>query len=157
MLFINLVFISSIYSQFAFTPCGGDIFSSNGSISFTIGQIADQVNSSNLFVEIQGVQQPHEISIISSVPDFSDIDLSAWIYPNPTSEMITLKLDNHLSFKLNYILYNVAGEVLGTGEINENETLFSMKDYLPSLYLLIVYGVDQKNTSFSKYFKITKI
>ena len=61
---------------------GGDVFSSTGSSSYTVGQTVYIVNESSSYSISQGVQQP---IVLIVVEEATEIKLSCEVYPNPTN------------------------------------------------------------------------
>jgi hypothetical protein len=72
---------------------GGNATGSNGNLSYTIGQI-DYVSATGSNGSVsQGVQQPLEIFTLGK-DDFPNIMLQATVYPNPTTSVINLRIEN---------------------------------------------------------------
>ena len=91
--FIVLLLINSFnfYSQQNTTASGGDFSGSNGSLSFSVGQI-DYLNIDNASGNInQGVQQPYQI-LDNSVNE-SDYTFEITIGPNPSFDELTIQAD----------------------------------------------------------------
>ena len=82
-LIIILTGITVTFAQSAIVPVGGDAQNNNGSVSYTVGQIAIQTNGNESVSLSEGVQQPYEIMTVG-VNDFPQITLNALVYPNPT-------------------------------------------------------------------------
>ena len=59
-----------LVAQTAFVSVGGDIISEQSSISFSVGQLAYQAVSGTQASINQGVQQPWEIYVVTSVDRF---------------------------------------------------------------------------------------
>lgn len=86
------VLICSLICSYSFTQqsvnsSGGDVVSSQGSVSFSVGQVStNYIENGDALNE--GVQQPYEIFHVLSV-NKSD-ELSWEIFPNPTEGIIYL-------------------------------------------------------------------
>ena len=72
---------------------GGDASGSGGSISYSIGQVDYIQATGSGGTANQGVQQPIEIYVLGN-DEFSNIELSAVIFPNPTSNYVTLSIND---------------------------------------------------------------
>jgi hypothetical protein len=81
-----------IYSQQTTPATGGDATGSGGSSSYTVGQLVYTTNTGSGTV-IQGVQQSIELFTLSN-PELTTVNLSAVIYPNPTSDYVVLKISD---------------------------------------------------------------
>ncbi|WP_372948687.1 T9SS type A sorting domain-containing protein [Mariniphaga sp.] len=157
--------IMTTYAQEAIPAAGGTATGQGGSASFTVGQVVYTVLSGEGNLVIQGVQQPYEISVVTSSEDIplSGIDVQA--YPNPTTDFITLRVDSALNQDLQplaYELLNIGGRVLEKKNISANHTNIQMKHLAPATYFLKVYHVvkatslKQSSSVQSKTFKIIK-
>lgn len=151
-----IFFLASVFSGFILNAqnntvaAGGDAAGSSGSVSFSVGQI-DYTNVSTANGSIsQGVQQPYEILIVSA-EEIKGLALSLKVFPNPTSNIITLSADN-VSEEMNYQVFDVQGKVIFNGIINNAETLFDFTELAQGSYLLKV----SKNHREIQVFKIIK-
>ncbi|MBP7509198.1 MAG: T9SS type A sorting domain-containing protein [Prolixibacteraceae bacterium] len=152
--FFIFLFLSPFISeaQNAFNTAGGDASGTDGSVSYSIGQIDYTVKSNETGIQIDGVQQPYEIFIIDGVDNKMDINLFASAYPNPASDFLTLKILDGDYSDLTYYLYDVDGKLLISNKIQDNETVINMSIHKPSVYLVKLMS-DNKQI---KTFKIIK-
>ena len=72
--------MSGALAQNATVSAGGTATGSGGTLTFTIGQIADQKVDGNGQYIIEGVQQPYEIQTVG-VDNYPNISLNAVVYP----------------------------------------------------------------------------
>ena len=81
-------------AQSAIVPTGGDAQNATGSVSYTVGQIAVQTESSNggSVSVAEGVQQAYEIQTVG-VNNYPQIVLNAKVFPNPTENQFQLSLN----------------------------------------------------------------
>ncbi len=130
---------------------GNDATGAGGSVSYTIGQI-DYVSATGGGGTItQGVQQPYEIYSIS-VEDEQGIDLSAVIYPNPTTEYVTLSISNNNLVNVSYSLLDMHGKIISQQLVTDKIANIQMGSLSTGIYLLSVYNNDIE----VKTFKIIK-
>jgi hypothetical protein len=141
-----------IQAQETVTTSGGNATGSGGTISYTVGQIVYTTHVSTTGIITQGVQQPYEILVITGIEEAQGISLEISTYPNPVSDVLTLKVENYKSENLTYQLYDVHGSLLQNGEIVLNETIIQTENLAPAVYYLKVSD-DQKEV---KTFKIIK-
>lgn len=138
------------YTQSNTVASGGDASGSGGTLSYTIGQIDYNNQTSASGNTNQGVQQPFEFyKITSGINESSLADVS--LYPNPTNEYIILKIDTSLD-NLNYNLHDMTGRIVSKGIISSNETKIDARDYAPGQYQLTI---NQKEIELES-FKIIK-
>lgn len=137
-LFSLCVCFPSVYAQETTSATGGEASGSGGSSSYTIGQIIYTTNSDTSFSISQGVQQAYEILNYSGIDEVYGIQLSFSVYPNPTLDMLTLKVDNLENAKLNYLLYDLNGKQLKEEKMTQSETQISMLNYPTGNYFLKV-------------------
>lgn len=153
ILFIGLG-LTVLQAQEAIITSGGNASGSGGTASYTIGQVVYTTNTGTNGSVAQGVQQPYEISVISGIEEANDITLQCMAYPNPTTDFLTLKIENYDNENLSYQLFDISGNLLENKKLTGNETTIGMAKLVPATYFLKV--VQTKNTS-SQEIKIFKI
>ncbi len=152
-------------AQEAIPAAGGTATGQGGSASFTVGQVVYTVLSGEGNLVIQGVQQPYEISVVTSSEEIPIAGIDVLAYPNPATDFVTLRVESSLIQDLQplaYELFDMAGRVLEKQNITSNYTNIRMNHLASSTYFLKVYnatGVSSSgpNSSVqSKTFKIIK-
>lgn len=147
-----LVLCSSFfsYSQQAIVTAGGMSTGSGGSVSFSIGQIDFISVASNNITVSQGVQQAHEIFIISSVQELvSPFGFS--LYPNPCSNFLTLKTLDVFN-EYSYRVHDISGKEVSKSEITDAFTHIPLADINAGIYFITVF----KGSSVLDIFKVVK-
>jgi hypothetical protein len=145
------VFTSTAQAQQSINAAGGDAQGSGGSVSYTIGQI-DYTCYEGLGGTVnQGVQQLNELSEYLEI-NFPEIKLEMVIYPNPTTDLVNLKIENDKTEYLSYALFDMQGRQVATNTITQNETQIQMKHLASAIYLLSVFDKNK----LLKTFKIIK-
>ena len=142
----------SAHAQEAISASGGNATATGGSVSYTIGQIAGSTITGTNGSVIQGVQQPYEISVVTSIENTSSIDLQLIIYPNPTRGVVKLLIESFDNQEMRFQLYDINSVLLQDKKINSPETEISMEMLPSSIYLLKVFI----NSKVVKIFKIIK-
>ena len=131
---------------------GGNASGSGGSASYSIGQSAYNTYTGTNGSVAQGVQQPYEISIVTEIKEAKDISLSFLVYPNPTSDILKLKIENYTTNNLTYHLYQLDGKTIETKNIESLDISISMEQLASGIYFLKITELDKE----IKTFKIIK-
>lgn len=134
--FILLLIIGSkANAQESLNTSGGNIQISNGSVSYSIGQVFYTVKTGSLQTLVEGVNQPYEVIILDQ-KDFDDPKFKIVVYPNPTISKITLEIHN-LNFEdLSYKLFNMTGKLISQNKIKNQESEIQMEFLASSIYFL---------------------
>jgi uncharacterized membrane protein len=142
----------SVKSQQSINSSGGNALGSNGTASFSVGQIdyTSEKSSSGSFS--LGVQQTFEIEIIDGVEDVINSLINFNVFPNPTTESINLKIETKNSQIFQANLYDSNGKLLENVNVINNQSQISMQNLPPAVYFLKV----SKNNEIVKSFKIIK-
>jgi hypothetical protein len=96
-----------------------------------------------------GVQQPYEISIVVGIEEASGIDLILKAYPNPTKDLLKLKVENFNLDDLTYYLFSMNGNLLESKKIIDRETSIQMSKYLRGTYILKIISKTNEVKTFS--------
>lgn len=148
-----ITFSFTLISQETINTTGGIATGSDGSVSYSIGQIFyETVESTDGYV-IQGVQQPFEISIITEISTSKGITLLMDVYPNPTTDYLILNIVDFDMSNLNYYLYDASGKLIKSEIINTSLTKIEMKELEGSIFFVKI----SSNNSEIKTFKVLKI
>ena len=147
-----LIGASASFAQEAIPATGGDASGTGGSSSYTVGQVNYVTYIGTNGSVAQGVQQAYEVSDVTGIEDIFGIDLGLNVYPNPTTDYLTLKVDLYEGNNLTYTLYDINGKILETKSIDESLTTIEMSTYVPASYFLKIVQTDQE----VKTFKIIK-
>lgn len=151
MLLAMLFCLPKLLAQQATAASGGNATGPGGTVSYSIGQAADKTQTSTTGTITQGVQQPFEIVTLSG-SEFTNIQLEAIVFPNPTVLNVTLKIINSDLENFSYQLFDLRGRLLGEAKISNEETLIEMDRYPSATYLLKVNSSSRE----LKTFKILK-
>jgi hypothetical protein len=151
-LFIFCAVIEAVSAQETVPAAGGSATGTGGSVTYTVGQIADSVlTGTNGFI-VQGVQQPYEISTVTAIEGTEDITLGYSVYPNPTEGIIRLVIKSFNDGDFRFQIYNLSGIVLLEAKITDEETEISMENHISAVYFLRVIRDNRE----VKVFKIVK-
>jgi hypothetical protein len=130
--------LTGLQAQEAIPTSSGEASGSGGSASFSVGQVFSKTNTGTNGSVAEGVQQPYEISVVSGIEDAKDISLICSVYPNPTKDFLTLKVENYPLDELRYHIYDIQGKLLESKIVTADQTGIEMDKFTPATYLLKV-------------------
>ena len=151
MIFFLGFAITGAHAQEAVQGAGGDAFGTGGTFSYSIGQVVYITNTGINGSVAQGVQQPYAIYTTVGI-EVTEISLELSAYPNPTTNSLTLKIDNYDNEKLTYHLFDMQGNLLDNGQVTTNITSIKMESLSTSTYILEV----SESRKLVKTFRIIK-
>jgi len=150
---ILLIFqLTGLQAQETVPVTGGNATGSGGAISYSVGQVSYSALTGPGGSVVQGVQQPFEISVVTGIEEANGIKLICSVYPNPTTEFLTLKVENYDLKNLSYKLFDAIGNQLESKKITGDQTIIPMGNLVIASYFLII--TDNKKEI--KSFKIIK-
>lgn len=144
--------LTGLQAQTSVNATGGNSSGSGGSASYSVGQVVYTTNTGTSGSMAQGVQQPYEISVVTSIEEAKGINLTVSAYPNPTTDYLTLEVKEFELSNLNFQLYDMNGKLLQNEKIIGSQTSIVMSNLVPATYFVRVI---QGNQSI-KEFKIIK-
>ena len=152
-LVLLLFALSNLQAQETITTTGGEASGSGGLASYTVGQVVytTKVGTNGNSVS-EGVQQAYEISVITSIPEAKDISLNVSAYPNPTTNYLTVKVENYKTANLQYQIFDINGKLLQTVKATGQETKIETNNFIEGNYFVKI--LDNKKEI--KVFKIIK-
>ena len=149
--------LTGLQAQESVNATGGDASGSGGSASYSVGQVAYQTQTGTNGSVAEGVQQPYEILVVTGFEEAKGINLSISAYPNPTTDYITLIIDDNVQTshdlsQLSFQLYDMNGKLLQSEKITGNQTSIVMSNLVSATYFLKVISGSKS----VKEFKIIK-
>lgn len=145
LLFLSVVEVAT--AQTAVTTTGGTAAGAVGSFSYSVGQPATLNTSYDSKSACEGAMQP-AIYRVESISEAQGIAVS--IFPNPTSDGVTLQRDN-MDKPLSVELYSSDGRKLVTSAWESATLWLDMSPYAAGAYILKVNADNRIST-----YKITK-
>ncbi len=144
--------LTGLQAQESVNSTGGNSSGVDGSVSYSVGQVAYQAYTGTNSSVAQGVQQPYEISMVTGIEEAKGINLSVSAYPNPTTDYLTLSITEFEFSNLSYQLYDINGKLLKNKKITGNQTSIVMSNLVPAVYFVkVIQGKKEIKT-----FKIVK-
>lgn len=142
----------SLYAQESFSASADQVSGAGGSLSYSVGQVVYATyRDKNMGSVAQGVQQTYNITALLGV-EIAAIKLELMAYPNPTQDIVTIKIDNYKNESLTYQLYDLQGKLWDSQSLQGAQTQLDMKDLAGGSYLLSI----QENEALIKTFRIIK-
>ena len=118
---------TGLQAQESVNATGGNASGSGGSASYSVGQV--------FYIE-----------------EAKGINLSVTAYPNPTTDYLTLRIDEFDISNLSYQLYDISGKLLQNEKITGSQTSIVMGNFVPATYFVkVIQGTQEVKT-----FKIIK-
>jgi len=141
----------SLIAQESVNSAGGDFFGSGGSIAQSIGQVVYTANSGINGSSSQGVQHAYEIFTLDVHE--TELIVSLSVFPNPTSENLTLQFTSYESENFTYQLVDSQGKLLAHESLHGEQTLIHTERLPAATYF--VYVLTQENKKIQS-FKVIK-
>lgn len=138
------------FSQEVLVVSGGDVLG-NGNISFTVGQLFTNTNTSSSGSISEGIQQSIELYTLN-ISSLNPSEVKANLFPNPTSDFVMLSIKNSNITDLFYELFDVNGRSILSKKISQSDSPISLQNFASGIYIL---KVNQSNKTL-KTFKLLK-
>jgi hypothetical protein len=150
LLFIIAICCPGLLAQQVVATAGSTLGNANGSISYTIGEGVAQTLTQRDKTLTQGFHQTTmSVSILS---EMKDLDFSISVFPNPTSDELTLRLTKENVSGLQYLLFDINGKLISQKKLVSSETKVPVDQLTEGFYFLKVQdGIRELKT-----FKIIK-
>lgn len=149
--FLILCTTLPVNAQKAILATGSNATGSNGSASYSVGQI-DYSNKGTNNQIMEGVQQAYEITTLSTTETVGTDQKEILLYPNPFKDFIFLDFTTNDYRNSDYQLFDSSGKLVKKDKIKESKSEFNFSD-LPSAMYIIRINQNGKNI---KTFKIIK-
>lgn len=144
-------FSIQISAQETLNTGGNNMSGTTGRATASIGQSFYETISSPVGSVTAGVQQSYEIIPTLGVK-VTEINLSLSIFPNPTTDILNLKIGFKDYDKYHYDLFDSSGRLLIGKPISQSQTQITMTSYPAAMYLLKI----SKEGKDIKIFKVLK-
>ena len=151
LLVTGLLWAGLAQAQESLNASGGDATGSGGTIAYSIGQVVYTTNTGASGRISQGVQQAYEIFTVGIKETELNILLS--VFPNPTSDNLSMQISDYNNEKLSYQLFDMQGKLLSNGQVTAPQTQINTASLPSATYFIKV--VNQENNQVQS-FKIIK-
>jgi len=149
LFFLAFLLSLSVNAQTAhqvLSATGGDATGSGGTVAYSVGQIVYTTNTGTTGSVAQGVDQAYEISSVGIKETALNISLS--IFPNPTSDYLTIKVEDYNNEALSYNLINEQGKLVMNEQITNQDTQLAMSTLARGAYFINVLQANKKIQTF---------
>jgi len=140
----------ALFAQEGSLSTGGNVSSSGGSMSYSVGQVFSSIYQGDQGNIVEGYQQSYAIALLGGIDNQLETSLS--VYPNPTVASLTLKIVDYKDDNLSYKMFDLKGNMIISQSINAAETLIDMKELPAAVYFISI--VDKKDLL--KTFRVIK-
>ena len=125
---------------------GGDATGIGGTVAYSVGQIVYSTNTGTTGSVAQGVEQAYEISSVGIKETALNISLS--VFPNPTSDFLTLKVQDYNNEALSYNLLDEQGKLVLNEQIITQDTQVAMSTLARGAYFINIVQANKKIQTF---------
>ena len=146
-----LAFTFSVLSSSAqqvVSSAGGEATGSGGTVSYSVGQIFYSTHTGTVGSVAEGVQQPYEISVVTSIIEAEGIDLVISAFPNPVTDHLILRVDKYDPQNLSFQLFDISGKMVQIGKVVEYETIIDMRGHTRAVYILKILDKESEIKTF---------
>ncbi|NTW32608.1 MAG: T9SS type A sorting domain-containing protein [Bacteroidetes bacterium] len=160
LIIMGVILTTSIFSQ-TLSPTvvassGGYFVSGSSTLSFTVAEMTMiQTFSSHSNILTQGFQQPYDLAVSITEPQYNSEGIS--VYPNPTTGYFTLSYSNNDNSTSNIKLYNLVGQVVLNKQVSSmdgfNKVNFDISKFRQGIYMIELTKTSaggEKKTEFRK-------
>lgn len=140
-----------LQAQTGLQTAGGTARRATGSVSYSVGQVAYLTGRGPGGTSTPGTQQPLELFVLST-KSAARIHLACSTYPNPTTALLTLEVDEKMVRQLTWHLQDLSGRELQHERVKGVRTAIALTHLAAGTYILVVRGQQHE----VKTFKIIK-
>ena len=143
--------VSSLLAQNSVNTAGKSATGSGGTATYSIGQVVYTTNTGSTGTTAQGVQ--HAIEIYTTRIENEVLDIDVLVFPNPSSDQLTLQASDNLGDHCSWSLFDLQGKLMASKLIEGQQNSIATALYPSGTYFLQI--LNQKQTAI-KSFKIIK-
>lgn len=157
LLFLMIVLRQSIFAQEVIASSGEFQENTEGSFSWTLGEIVTETFSQSNGIFTQGFQQDFEhILFVQKIPNTPSYS----IYPNPFNEEIIISIHDFVSHDFSVSLYSLNGKLLQyctmTPTFYSTTNTLKVDDLPNGIYFLDIHTSDLEKVKTFKLIKSTQ-
>ena len=125
-------------NQYVISATGNHFENSNLKIDYTVGETVISTISNDNIILTQGFHQPkYEIT---SIEKSEYLNIKFKLFPNPTSDVLNIAIENADNQDLFIELYDISGTLLLKKRIINSTQNIDMKNYSSSIYILHIFN-----------------
>lgn len=149
----NFLFAQKITSQ-VIDASGGTHRANGYTLTYSVGQIAVETLKSNNYIITQGFQQVEKNNTIGSKENTQNIDFQAIVFPNPTQDILNIKIENDENDGFEIVLFNLSGQQLSQGSFSEKNYQIEVSHLPVGEYILKLKNSKSQKMMVSKFLKM---
>ncbi len=135
-----------INAQEVVAPAGNHHTTSQGSVSWTLGETVISFYSNDQFLLTQGFQ--HGMITISTLVGHTEWAAIFQAYPNPAGDHLIITSQKEFNWSVKYELFGLEGKVMQHGGLLFPETKIDVHHLLPGAYFIRIYQHHRLLTTF---------
>ena len=143
ILLAGVLWAGLVQAQESTNASGGDATGSGGTVAYSVGQIVYTTDTGGSVSVAQGVQHAYEIFTVGIKKTALDISLT--VFPNPTTESLTLQIGDYKNENLSYQIFDMQGKQLIKGQVKAQQTQINMNGLPTATYFINVVNQENKN------------
>lgn len=148
LLFLFWLCLTGLQAQSTLSTAGGNVTGNGGSVSYSLGQMIYTHVGAVGGSMYSGIQQAYEITIVTEIGKSNSITLQCSVFPNPTTDLLNLRVEDYRLKQLSYQLYDLNGKLLEQNMLESIDTNIAFNNYPSTSYLLKVIHMDKVVKSF---------
>ena len=165
--FLVLVLVVISYAGYTQVSLSQSVIASTGSFystsstnySYTAGELVVSTQSSGSMVLTQGFHQPLSTSTSTVIQEYSDANFSVNVFPNPTSDNISIEITTDQEADLTIEILDVLGKVVGkVKQLNQfvGHSIYQceLSNFSTGLYFIRISSIDDQ---FNKTVRVQKV
>lgn len=151
MIFVLPLGLTRLSAQQVISSGGTHAKGSGIALSWTVGEPVIGTLTNGSYILTQGFHQSRLSS--TSIDEIPAPGLSVTVYPNPTSYVLNIRVDEGDYSQLQYSLYSLDGKVLMTNKLTKDLTQVKLQKFSTGNYFL---RISQKKGENVRTFKVVK-
>jgi hypothetical protein len=138
LFFVGVFFFTQqLHAQQATLSSGGNGSGTGGSFAYSIGQTVYTAHSNSATSLSKGVQQGFELFLITGLEDEDRFGLAATVFPNPTSNYLTVEIKNYSpDTPMEIFLFDAKGQQVHRQKVVDVQTQIAVEHLSSALYVL---------------------
>lgn len=134
---ISLSFAPKASAQQTQLSSGGNGSGIGGSFAYSVGQVMYTAESNSAISLSKGVQQSFELILVTGIEEEDRYGLAATVFPNPTTNYLTVEIKNYTpTTAFEILLFDAKGKQVHRQQVVDIETQIQMEHLSSALYIL---------------------
>lgn len=143
-----LLLSASVNAQSVISTQGNSYTNASNTIDYTIGEVVTATTSNGTNDLTQGF---HQTSLVITNLEDLDVNFSANVFPNPTSEFVNVTIDKFEGLTL--AIYDAAGKLVKQTKLDQAQTSVRVSEFAEGTYLLTLTHQNDKKIKTYKLIK----